>query len=225
MPVKNIVLVRHGRTAYNAAMRLQGQVDIPLDATGVWQAQEAAKVLAASPLTTPLVLASDLGRAQHTAHLIAQELGVPVTTDPRLRERSFGPWEGLTRPEIEERWPGQYAVWAGGAEPDVPGIENKSVVAERVAEGILTHADSDLDARDLVVVSHGAAISCVISYFLGQNASTWRGLAGMRNVHWSVLSRNTAAGANPGWRLIEHNAGPSMLHGPDVWNDGPDSVQ
>ncbi|ACV09288.1 histidine phosphatase family protein [Jonesia denitrificans] len=225
MAVKNIVLVRHGRTAYNAAMRLQGQVDIPLDDIGRWQAAEAAKVLAQSPLATPFILASDLERARDTARVIGDALGVEVHTDARLRERGFGPWEGLTRPEIEEKWPGQYALWAGGGEPNIDGLEDKNTVGQRAADAILEVANSDIDARDLVVVSHGAAISCIIAHLLDQEPSTWRGLAGMRNVHWSVMARNTADGAQPAWRLIEHNAGPSMLHGPDVWAEGPDALQ
>lgn len=127
MAVKNIVLVRHGRTAYNAAMRLQGQVDIPLDDIGRWQAAEAAKVLAQSPLATPFILASDLERARDTARVIGDALGVEVHTDARLRERGFGPWEGLTRPEIEEKWPGQYALWAGGENPTLMGWKTKTL--------------------------------------------------------------------------------------------------
>lgn len=127
MAVKNIVLVRHGRTAYNAAMRLQGQVDIPLDDIGRWQAAEAAKVLAQSPLATPFILASDLERARDTARVIGDALGVEVHTDARLRERGFGP--GKDSPAQKSKRNGQDSTPSGlvGENPTLMGWKTKTL--------------------------------------------------------------------------------------------------
>lgn len=219
MAAGHIVLVRHGRTAYNAAMRLQGQIDIDLDEVGRWQAGLVAETLAHSIKPSRLIV-SDLRRAFDTAHAIGKHLGLEPIVDRRVRERSFGPWEGKTGAEISQEWPEEYSQWRGGAEPTVPGIESKSEVADRMLEVILEHAETMDPAETLCVVSHGAAISCAIAGLLGEDASQWRGVAGMSNAHWSRLARNTAAGAHPQWRVEQHNVGPSVFLGKETWENG-----
>jgi broad specificity phosphatase PhoE len=220
---RSIVLIRHGRTAYNAAVRLQGQVDIDLDEVGQWQVQTSAAALAG--LFTPArVLTSDLGRAVDTARVICAEYDLEPVVDARLRERSFGPWEGLTGPEISAKWPDAYASWRGGSEPDTVGVELKRDVAARMSQAILEHADQLDQDQTLFVVSHGAAISCAIAALLGEDATAWRGVAGMSNVHWSKLSRNTAVDARPEWRLEQHNVGPSVTFGRKAWESGPADI-
>jgi broad specificity phosphatase PhoE len=214
---RTVVLLRHGRTAYNAALRLQGQIDIPLDEVGRWQAEEGASALIASHRAAKVV-SSDLTRAADTAGAYARLLDVPVEPDVRLRERSFGDWEGLTGEEIAAGWPEQHAQWRRGADPDGVGAEAKAVVAERMVTAVREHAEAlDGDAC-LVVVSHGAAISLAVTGLLGLDASTWRGVAGVHNVHWSHLHRS-APGAVPDWRLVAHNVGAGYPL--DRWQAGP----
>jgi len=214
-----VVLLRHARTAYNATLRLQGQIDIPLDDVGRWQAAEGGSALAASHRATRIV-SSDLGRAVDTATAYAEALGgAEVTTDARLRERGFGEWEGLTGAELRERWPEEYAAWRLGAEPAGAGAETKATVAARMAAAVTEHA-ADLDEDEtLVVVSHGAAISLAVTTLLGLDPTTWRGLSGMHNVHWSHLHR-AGEGAVPAWRLVAHNVGAGYPL--DHWQAGPD---
>ena len=94
--VRSIFLVRHGRTSYNAAHRLQGQVDIPLDEVGRWQVERTGETLRElyverrPDVTNRIVVASDLCRAAATAHAFADPLELEVNLDPRVRERSFG---------------------------------------------------------------------------------------------------------------------------------------
>lgn len=219
MTVGTVVFVRHGRTRYNAAMRLQGQVDIELDEVGQWQAKAGAQALVRSVKPTRIV-ASDLVRAHETAQEIAVLTGLTVSTDVRLRERGFGPWEGLMRPEIQERWPNEFAKWAAGLEPGVEGLETKATVAQRMLEAI-TDLGSDLGQDDtLVLVSHGAAITCTLAALFDQDPATWRGMGGLQNVHWSTVARNVNQDMEPRWRLIEHNAGLSAQHGSQAWADG-----
>ena len=219
MTAGTVVLVRHGRTAYNASLRLQGQIDIPLDDVGRWQASEGAAALVSSHRATRIV-SSDLLRAADTAAAYAETVGgLPVETDVRLRERGFGDWEGLTGQEIKARWPQEYAAWRQGAEPAGAGAETKGAVADRMTAAVTEHADAMSEDETLVVVSHGAAISLAVTALLGLDATTWRGLAGMHNVHWSHLHRS-APGGTPSWRLVAHNVGAGYPI--DHWQAGPD---
>jgi probable phosphoglycerate mutase len=98
-----LLVIRHGQSEWNAVGRWQGRADVALDQAGRLQAAEAALVLG----TFDGVWASDLQRAQLTAMIIAEILGIgPVLTDARLSETDVGPWEGLTQREVEEGWPG-----------------------------------------------------------------------------------------------------------------------
>jgi broad specificity phosphatase PhoE len=103
--VTTILLARHGETDWNVEGRLQGWDDRPLNETGRAQARELAQRLADVPFDA--VYASDLARARETAEIVAAPHGVPVLIEPDLREMHYGTWSGLTRTEIEERFPGQ----------------------------------------------------------------------------------------------------------------------
>jgi 2,3-bisphosphoglycerate-dependent phosphoglycerate mutase len=103
MQVTRLVVIRHGETAWNAAGRLQGHQDIPLNPLGRAQAAALAGALAGEGLAA--VVASDLQRAWQTGAALAGPLGLPLQAEPGLRERCFGSLEGLTHAEIEARWP------------------------------------------------------------------------------------------------------------------------
>jgi broad specificity phosphatase PhoE len=98
-----LVFVRHGETAWNAARRFQGQSDVPLSPRG--QAQAAALGLALRNVPFTHAYSSDLHRALETARAIVAGRDLPIVTDVRLREFDFGQWEGLTWNEIVVRWP------------------------------------------------------------------------------------------------------------------------
>ena len=110
MADQTIYLVRHGETEWNRAGRVQGHLDLPLTEIGREQARQAGATLASLLEGEPpfLLLASPLGRAQASARLILEALGPTIAewrTDDRLREISWGRWEGLTRAEIAAREP------------------------------------------------------------------------------------------------------------------------
>ena len=109
MESTRILLVRHGETDWNASGRIQGHSDTPLNAAGRQQAQRAAQRLAPEPVRA--LYSSDLARAFETATIIGEPLGLTVVTSPRLRERQYGAWEGLTSAEIQARYPEQFAMW------------------------------------------------------------------------------------------------------------------
>jgi len=209
-----VVLWRHGRAAFNAAGRIQGHVDIPLDEVGTWQAVEGAQHLAQRHAPARIV-ASDLGRAVSTADELARLTGVPVVQDPAMRERSFGAWEGLTAAEIREQWPEQYEVWRSWGDPQRTGAETRAEVAQRFAAAVERHAGELDDSQTLVVVAHGAAITLGIGALIGMDA-TWRGMGGLHNAHWSLVR---PSGRRPGsWFVESHNLGPAVAV--DDWNAG-----
>jgi broad specificity phosphatase PhoE len=92
-----LLLVRHGETDWNAAGRLQGHTDRPLNEYGRRQARELAERFAGDGIAA--VYASDLARARETAEIVAGRLGLEVVLDPDLREKNWGNWEGLTADE------------------------------------------------------------------------------------------------------------------------------
>ncbi len=104
-----VLAIRHGETAWNVDGRIQGQLDIPLNETGRWQAHRLALAVAGEGISA--VYSSDLLRAYETAESVARGCGQPITTDAGLRERGFGKFEGLTFCEIEQRWPEQSERW------------------------------------------------------------------------------------------------------------------
>lgn len=217
MTAGRVLLWRHGRTAHNASARLQGQVDIPLDEVGRWQARTAAARMIARHEPTRIVT-SDLSRAHDTAAFLARSAGLELVVDPRLRERGFGIWEGLTGDEIVASWPDEFAVWRAGGEPEGVGAETRAEVADRVAVAVAEHAAVLGRDDTLVIVSHGSAISSTVGRLLGLG-DRLHAFAGMLNAHWTELVATTLDGV-PGWRLTGYNLGPTDAS--TDWNAGPD---
>jgi probable phosphoglycerate mutase len=104
-----VLAIRHGETEWNVDGRIQGQLDIPLNATGRLQAERLTAALADEELAA--LYSSDLARACQTAQALALGCGLPVVTDTGLRERSFGVFEGLGFEQIRARWPDQAERW------------------------------------------------------------------------------------------------------------------
>ncbi|PJJ72188.1 putative phosphoglycerate mutase [Diaminobutyricimonas aerilata] len=146
-----LYLVRHGETDWNRARRIQGATDIPLNSTGREQAAATGRLL--SRRRWSAIAASPLSRAADTARLIAREIGLgepELVAD--LVERNYGEAEGLTWPEVEERFP-------HGA--TVRGRETREQVAERVVPALLGLA-AEHEGESVVVVSHGGVIRAVL---------------------------------------------------------------
>jgi probable phosphoglycerate mutase len=162
-PPSLLVLVRHGETEWNLAGRWQGQTDVPLNAAGRDQARELAARLRGEGLVA--VASSDLRRARETAELVAAELRLRVhAPDPRLREQSFGAFEGLTGRECEERFPEAWGAYAADARATPPGGETAAEVLARVVPAL-----DALAARGepTLVVMHGRALRTFVRDVLG----------------------------------------------------------
>jgi probable phosphoglycerate mutase len=101
IPKRDFYFLRHGQTAWNAEGRFQGHSDVPLNATGLSQAQEAARALARCPID--IIVASPLVRAARTAEIVNERLGKPIVFDDALKERHFGALEGLVIRDVKAK--------------------------------------------------------------------------------------------------------------------------
>lgn len=155
-----LLLIRHGETAWNAEGRVQGQLDVPLSAKGVWQAGCLAQRLAAQREHEPVhaVMASPLARAWFTAQPVAQALGLELQAEPRLRERMFGIFEGHTLEEIEVRWPEEFALWRGrDAAWAIPQGESALQFIERTLAA-LTAVAQGWAGKTVALIVHGGVL-------------------------------------------------------------------
>lgn len=167
-----IYLVRHGETEFNAERRQQGHMDSPLTALGRAQAQAVGHLLKRQVGDEAgwRIVASPLGRAQHTAQIIGEALGLPVETDPRVIEVSFGQWDGRLRDELAVEFPDTFG--RGGWQFAAPGGETYESVEHRINDWL---ADLPPEPqRKIIVVCHGGSGRVVRGAYLGlPRAETW----------------------------------------------------
>jgi broad specificity phosphatase PhoE len=212
MTIRRLVLLRHGQTEYNAASRMQGQLDTPLSDLGRDQAVAAAEVLAKrQPL---LIVSSDLRRALDTATALSERSGLPVTVDTRLRETHLGDWQGMTHLEVDATAPGARLAWRDDARWAPHGGESRVDVAARsmplIDELVAGQPEWGVDEpeRPVVLVAHGGLIAALTAALLELPVDNWPVLGGMGNASWVQLSGYTQPDATAEgirWRL-------------DVWN-------
>ncbi len=210
--MRRLIVVRHGRTAWNATNRFQGQADIPLDEIGQAQAAAMAKVVGAEQPST--IWSSDLSRAQATAQAIADVVGVPIRTDPVFREIFTGDWEGLTGQQVQQRWPAEWERWHAGQDiVRSGGAETREQVGRRFGDALSRVAEAIDDERCTVVVGHGTAIRAGICQFVGYAPGSEWLFGSLHNCHWVLLAARGAAAeavAAPigrGWRVAGYNLG------------------
>ena len=157
-----LLLARHGETDWNRDGRWQGHTDTPLNERGRHQARELAARLAGERITA--VYSSDLQRARETAETVAAAFGLPVRADPRLRELSFGAWEGLTTPQIERRFPEEAARWrADDGSPAFAGGETYTQMGERVVAALAEIAAAH-QGEQILVILHGGPIRGLLAH-------------------------------------------------------------
>lgn len=151
-----LTLIRHGETDWNRQRRIQGSTDVPLNAVGMAQARAAGLSLIGTDYVA--LYTSPQVRAVETARIIAETLGMgePIVRAD-LRERSFGPAEGLTDPEIRERFP-----------DGIPDQESRDSVVDRVLPVLQEIADRH-PGDAVLVVTHGAVISSLVRRLSGNS--------------------------------------------------------
>jgi probable phosphoglycerate mutase len=197
MEATRIILVRHGETDWNAAGRMQGQSDTPLNALGRAQAECVAQCLAHEPVGA--IYSSDLARALETATIIGQALDLPVITSSRLRERRYGIWEGLTWSEIQTRYPEQMAERRARPLEFAPprGETGGELLARALIE--LQCIGQRHPGAVVVVVTHGGLCYVLLNHILGGvNGDRREFTFGNASIHrlevdgerWAVVSMN-----------------------------------
>jgi probable phosphoglycerate mutase len=191
-----VLLWRHGRTRWNVEHRFQGQADPPLDEVGRQEAAASARLLVA--YSPSAIISSDLCRAVQTARPLAELVGLPVILDRRLRERSLGEWEGLTRDEVVRRHPEQYAYWLAGRDVLPHGGEARAELGERALAAL-----AGAEGETVVLVTHSATAMALTGRLLGLPVTGWRAVGPLGNGRWSEFTAD-----DHGWRLRAHNLGP-----------------
>ena len=191
MSVTRIIAIRHGETAWNVDTRLQGHLDIALNARGQWQAQRAAQALADEDIAA--IYTSDLSRARATAQAIADHNANPAARQVHphtgLRERGFGIFEGQTYAQINLDWPEESRRWRQ-RDPHFapPGGETPLQLHARVSATLNAIASQHL-GQHIVLVAHGGVMD--ILYRLATNqplhaSRTWElGNAAINRLLWT----------------------------------------
>ena len=175
MRVKKLILVRHGETDWNAEGRIQGMLDVPLNALGMQQAELAAAEVARTINVAELV-SSDLVRTRETTKPINEATGFEPRFDARIRERNFGVWQGKTY----EEWRVLDAVGmarynAGDPDYGPEGGETASQFLKRCVDAVTDLVLGSLE-KTLILVTHGGVVSSMVRHAQGlnpQSARTW----------------------------------------------------
>lgn len=193
-----LIVWRHGRTEWNATRRVQGQTDVDLDEVGVAQAADAAVRLAQR--RPALIVSSDLRRAAMTAEPLAELTGLSVRLDARLRERHFGPWQGLTDTEIRDRYPEDFSRWwsEGIANPEIETVDD---MTKRVSAAFRDAVEQVGQGGVAVLVTHGGSARVGCASLLGWPGQIWRTMGALHNCHTAELAHS----GTRGWQLVGYN--------------------
>ena len=165
MQPTRLIIIRHGETEWNLEGRIQGHLDSPLTESGRAQAEAIAGRLC--EVEVKALYSSDLGRAYATAQIVSDKTGQDIIIDKRLRELNLGKFEGLTEEEVRKRFPEEYRYLKNAA-PDYiyPEGESKRQFSLRVISCLEELMGKHLGDQ-IVVITHGGALSRLIRYTLG----------------------------------------------------------
>jgi probable phosphoglycerate mutase len=197
-----ILLIRHGETEWNAIRRLQGHLDIALNAEGERQAAALGQALLDEPLD--VIIASDLQRAMQTAQAIAAPRGMTVRVDPGLRERCYGGFEGVLYSEIAARFPEAYAAWqARDVDACFPPGERKGETLREFHEraiSTITRLAARYPDKKIALVTHGGVLECAYRAARNLELSSARDFdilnASINRVTWDGVALHVAEWSN-----------------------------
>ncbi len=170
----HIILVRHGETEWNRVERFRGRADVPLNATGLAQAEATGRRIAADE-TPAAVYSSPLSRAVVTAEAIARHFALAVQAHPGLADIDYGQWQGLTPDEARARWPEIVHAWYNAPQTArIPGGETLDDLRARAMAAV-----NELAARhagqSIVLVGHTVVNRIILLSVLGLgNERFWR---------------------------------------------------
>lgn len=194
-------LLRHGQTRWNIEGKIQGKTDIPLNETGMEQAECLARAM--EDCRVSALFSSPLLRARQTAGVVAEKTGLEVTVLPELKEVDFGLWEGMTWKDIEENYPEDYKKWERNpAKAEPTGGESRQSCTDRsriAVEQMLGTAAAP-DGRDVCIVAHGGILVYLIDYLLRKQVDKREII--VKNASISVVEYDEKSGIG---KLLELN--------------------
>jgi probable phosphoglycerate mutase len=172
VPVTRLYLIRHGATQLTAEGRFSGSVGVELADEGRWQAAQLGERLRGESICT--VYCSPMSRAYDTARIVGEACGVVPTTRDGLREISHGHWEGLTRADVESRFPVEYAAWEEDPFTFAPEGGESGVAVLARALPVVREIVTSHSGERVAVVSHKATIRLLLSSLLGFDGRGYR---------------------------------------------------
>lgn len=202
--------VRHGETEWNVEGREMGHLDSPLTPRGVDQARALARRL--STMSIDALYSSDLGRAARTAEIVGEVCGLTPRLDSGLRERHMGEFQGLTRDEVRDRYPEQYAGYQRtGVFATVPGGESMADKRDRTGR-VLTGIAARHPDETVVVVTHGGFLMGFFEWVMGlgpQDGSRFR----KQNAGFNAFDYVDSKWTLRTWNDVSHLAVPGPPRG------------
>lgn len=160
MKKTRLILTRHGKTAWNLESRIQGMSDTPLHKDAIEETQKSAHKL--KKYNIDRIYTSKLLRTIQTAQIINEILGIPyIEAHPKLHERSFGPYEGLSWKEIDEKF---FSKGIDFFHDKIEGVEDRSEFIKRVTNA-LNEIGKKHHGETILLVTHGGVISATIKHF------------------------------------------------------------
>ena len=170
----HIILVRHGQTEWNRIERFRGRADVPLNETGLAQAELTGRRIA-TEWKPAAVYSSPLSRAVRTAEIIAGNFNLPVQIHPGLTDIDYGQWKGLTPDEVREHWPKMIDDWYN--KPDfacIPGGETLAELRSRALK-VIDELVACHEGQTIAVVGHTVINRIILLGVLGLgNDRFWR---------------------------------------------------
>jgi broad specificity phosphatase PhoE len=168
------ILVRHGQTEWNRVERFRGRADVPLNETGLAQAEATGQRVAAE-WQPAAVYSSLLSRAVKTAEAIARRVDLAVQVHAALGDIDFGQWQGLTPDEVKERWPEIHSAWYNTPHTArIPGGETLDDLRSRAMRGVRELAARHVE-QTVALVSHTVVNRVILLAVLGLgNDRFWR---------------------------------------------------
>ncbi|MGC8875231.1 MAG: histidine phosphatase family protein [Chloroflexia bacterium] len=162
-----LVIVRHGRTAWNREVRFRGRMDLPLDEVGLQQAEAAARAVSARWPSLSAVYASPLQRAVQTATPIATRYGLAVQLHDALLDIDYGEWTGRTPQEVEASDPERFRLWLTAPHEIVfPGGDSLPMLQERLRR-FLHELEQRHAGETVALVSHQLVNRVLLATLLG----------------------------------------------------------
>ncbi|MGE6627574.1 histidine phosphatase family protein [Bacillus pumilus] len=180
-----ICLVRHGETDWNAAKRIQGRTDIPLNDTGKWQAEQTGLYLKGAHWD--VVISSPLTRAKETAHLILKHIDAPLVIMDDFIERDYGDAEGMSFEERQKLFP----------DKQYPNMEPLETIQERMVEGI-EKVRAAYPNQQVLIVAHGAAIHALLTTIADEHL-------GLENTRLVNACLNYVEWKDGKWKVLDYN--------------------